>query len=104
VYIRSTPTLFQANSKFSQIEQSPANAEQNPSKKKAWISLDSLVRIEPFQTLALTPWAFFLFSPIASFRCAKFQTPSRLRRVAAREHRSRLVNHAILASLPNRRG
>jgi hypothetical protein len=57
VYIRSTPTLFQANSKFSQIEQSPANAEQNPSKKKAWISLDFLVGNEPFQWVALTPGA-----------------------------------------------
>jgi hypothetical protein len=57
VYIRSTPTLFQANSKFSQIEQSPANAEQNPAKKKAWISLDFLVGNEPFQGVALTPGA-----------------------------------------------
>jgi hypothetical protein len=57
VYIRSTPTLFQANSKFSQIEQSPANAEQNPAKKKAWISLDFLVGNEPFQWVALTPGA-----------------------------------------------
>jgi hypothetical protein len=55
VYIRSTPTLFQANSKFSLIEQSPANAEQNPSKKKASISLDFLVGNEPFQLVALTP-------------------------------------------------
>jgi hypothetical protein len=57
VYIRSTPTLFQANSKFSQIEQSPANAEQNPAKKKAWFSLDFLVGNEPFQGVALTPGA-----------------------------------------------
>jgi hypothetical protein len=49
VYIRSAPTLFQANSKFSQIGQSPANAGQNPSKKKAWISLDFLGGNEPFQ-------------------------------------------------------
>jgi hypothetical protein len=62
VYIRSTPTLFQANSKFSQIEQSPANAEQNPAKKKAWISLDFLVGNEPFQWVALTPGAKNPFS------------------------------------------
>jgi hypothetical protein len=57
VYIQSTPTLFQTNSKFNQIEQSRANAEQNPSKKKAWISLDFLVGNEPFQWVALTPGA-----------------------------------------------
>jgi hypothetical protein len=62
VYIRSTPTLFQANSKFSQIDQSLANAEQNPSKKKAWISLEFLVGNEPFQWVALTPGAKNLFS------------------------------------------
>jgi hypothetical protein len=46
----------QAGSKFSQIQQSPAKAEQRKSKKKAWISFDFLVRIEPFQWVMLTPW------------------------------------------------
>jgi hypothetical protein len=39
------PRLFQAKPEFSQIQQSPVSAEQNPSKKKAWISFDRLVRI-----------------------------------------------------------
>jgi hypothetical protein len=46
------PTLFQAKPEFSQIQQSPVSAEQNPSKKKAWIPFDSLGRIEPFQWVA----------------------------------------------------
>jgi len=56
--------FFQIKPKFGKIEQSPAGPEQNPAKKKAWISLDFLRRIEPFQWLALTPWAkkFFSFS------------------------------------------
>jgi hypothetical protein len=36
------------------IQPSPA-APSPKSKKKAWICLDSLVRIEPFQRVALTP-------------------------------------------------
>lgn len=55
---------FQANSKFSQIEQNLAKPEQNGTKKEAWISLDSLLRIEPFQGLAPTPWALFSFAPL----------------------------------------
>jgi hypothetical protein len=46
---------FQADPKSSQIQQSPDKRKQNKSKKKAWNSLDSLVRIEPFQGVALTP-------------------------------------------------
>jgi hypothetical protein len=46
---------FQARSKFSQIQPSPARASQRESKKKAWISLDSLVRIKPFQWVIATP-------------------------------------------------
>jgi hypothetical protein len=46
---------FQARSKFSQIQPSQARASQRESKKKAWISLDSLVRIEPFQWVIATP-------------------------------------------------
>jgi hypothetical protein len=46
---------FQAKPKFFKIEPSPAKPEQSQSKKKAWISLDSLVRIEPFQWVAATP-------------------------------------------------
>jgi hypothetical protein len=37
-----------------QIEPSLAALEQNLSKKKAWISFDSLRRIEPFQGFAAT--------------------------------------------------
>jgi hypothetical protein len=40
---------IQAGSKFSQIQQNPAKAEQSLSKEKAWILLDSLGGIEPFQ-------------------------------------------------------
>jgi hypothetical protein len=42
---------FQARAKSSQIQQNPANAEQRKSKEKGWISLNPLVRIEPFQWL-----------------------------------------------------
>jgi hypothetical protein len=49
--------FFQARPKFSQIQPSPAKSGQRQSKEKAWISLDSLVRIEPFQGVALTPQA-----------------------------------------------
>jgi predicted component of type VI protein secretion system len=54
---------FQANSKSSQIQQKPAKSGQRKSKKKAWICLDFLVRIEPFQSVALTPWAKKSFAP-----------------------------------------
>jgi hypothetical protein len=48
---------IQAESKLSQIRQSPAKPGQRKSKKRAWISFDFLVRIEPFQRVMLTPWA-----------------------------------------------
>jgi hypothetical protein len=47
---------IQAESKLSQVRQSPAKAEQRKSKKKALISFDFLVRIEPSQRVMLTPW------------------------------------------------
>jgi hypothetical protein len=52
-----TPTVsaIQAESKSSQIQQNPAKPGQKRSKKKAWISLDFLVRIGPFQRVMLTP-------------------------------------------------
>jgi hypothetical protein len=53
---------IQAKSKFSQIQPNRAAPEQNLTKKKAWFSLDFLVRFEPFQGLALTPWPENLFS------------------------------------------
>jgi hypothetical protein len=77
---------IQAESKFSQIRQSPAKAEQRKSKKKALISFDFLVRIEPFQRVMLTPWA-------KKFFCLSFPThthvaaPSFYARVAARRGR-----------------
>jgi hypothetical protein len=49
--------FVQAKSKFSQIQQSPAKPSQRKSKKKAWISLDFLGGIEPFQWFMLTPRA-----------------------------------------------
>ena len=54
------PGESQAGSKFSQIQQNPAKPEQRKSKENAWISLDSLVRIEPFQKTCADPQAFFL--------------------------------------------
>jgi hypothetical protein len=59
--VRSSWLVFQANPKFSQIHQNPPKSEQNKSKKKAWISFDSLVRFEPFQRVALTPWGKKVF-------------------------------------------
>ena len=56
-------SLSQARSKSSQIEQNPAKPGPKQSKEKAWISLDSLGGNEPFQRLAPTPRAFFLFGP-----------------------------------------
>jgi hypothetical protein len=49
------PACFQANPKFSQIQPNPPKPQQRKSKEKAWISLDSLVGIEPFQWFAPTP-------------------------------------------------
>jgi hypothetical protein len=48
---------FQANSKFSQVQQNPAKPSQRKSKKKALIPFDFLVRIEAFQWVAPTPRA-----------------------------------------------
>jgi hypothetical protein len=48
---------IQAESKLRQIRQSPAKPGQRKSKKRAWISFDFLVRIEPFQRVMLTRWA-----------------------------------------------
>jgi hypothetical protein len=56
------PAGFQAFSKSAQILPSRAKFPLSRSKEKAWISLDSLVRFEPFQWLALTPQALFSFS------------------------------------------
>jgi hypothetical protein len=47
----------QDKSKFSQIQQSQHKIQPNFSKERAWISLDSLVRNEPFQWVIATPWA-----------------------------------------------
>jgi hypothetical protein len=63
---------FQADSKLNQIQQNPATPGQRESKEKAWISLDSLVRIEPFQGVALTPQGKKLFP--APFPAAALHT------------------------------
>jgi hypothetical protein len=47
--------LVQINPKLFKIQPSPAVFSQRKSKKKAWISLDSLGGIEPFQGVAPTP-------------------------------------------------
>jgi hypothetical protein len=63
---------FQAMAKFSQIQQNPAKRGQRQSKKKACICLDSLVRNEPFQWVALTPGPFFLSWPLRDCDPATF--------------------------------
>jgi len=57
---------FKANPKFFKIQPSQPKLQPNIYKEKAWISLDFLVRNEPFQQVAPTPQAFFLFRPIAA--------------------------------------
>jgi hypothetical protein len=47
----------QAGSKFIKAQQSQPKLSPNFSKKKAWISFDSLVGFEPFQWVVATPWA-----------------------------------------------
>src|SRR5271163_1144263 len=61
-YSKSTPN----SSKSSQAR---PRLGQRESKKKAWISLDSLVRNEPFQGVALTPWGkkSFVAPPIPNW-------------------------------------
>jgi hypothetical protein len=49
--------LFQISPKFFKIQPSRPKARQRESKKKTWISLDSLGGNEPFQRVALTPRA-----------------------------------------------
>jgi hypothetical protein len=47
----------QAGSKFIKAQQSQPKLSPNFSKKKAWISFDSLVGFEPFQWVVATPRA-----------------------------------------------
>jgi hypothetical protein len=49
--------FVQINPKFFKIQPSPATPSQRKSKKKAWISLDSLGGNEPFQRVIVTPRA-----------------------------------------------
>jgi len=57
----SVVPVFQAKSKFFQARPNSVEVEQRESKKTLLISLDSLVRIEHFQLVALTPGPFFSF-------------------------------------------
>ena len=52
---------FQAKSKSNQAYPNPPKPGQRTSKKKAWIPLDRLVQIKPFQRVATTPQAKGLF-------------------------------------------
>jgi hypothetical protein len=52
----------QANSKFIKAEPSQSKLQPNFSKENALISLDSLVRNEPFQSVVVTPRAKNPFS------------------------------------------
>jgi hypothetical protein len=87
---------IQAERKFSQIQQSPAKPGQVKSKKKAWIALDWLRRIERFQWLALTPRPKIFFQaslPIAGGDRRSFlDYPSR--------HNARLVFRPRLRPCP----
>jgi hypothetical protein len=57
--------LDQARSKpnpnLAKSSQIGPSLRQRRSKKTAWFSLDLLVRIEPFQGLARTPWPEIIF-------------------------------------------
>jgi hypothetical protein len=56
-FLQRRYVIIQTESKSSQAEPSQPQLQPNFSKEKALISLDSLVRNEPFQRVALTPWA-----------------------------------------------
>src|SRR5271155_433998 len=63
----------QARSKSNQIQPSRAKPAQRQSKKPARFSLDFLVRFEPFQGLARTPWPGNIFDsslPVQKHRAA----------------------------------
>ena len=62
---RSADPAFRAKAKFKQIQQNPAKRGQRKSKENACIGLDSLVRIGPFQWVALSARAFFCWPPCA---------------------------------------
>jgi hypothetical protein len=65
--------FFQAESKFTQIQQSPAKPGKEKQRKKALISLDSLGGIEPFQWVAPTPKGKIFFvrsSPAVGLRAS----------------------------------
>jgi|ERR1700734_1660116 hypothetical protein len=76
---------IQAESKLSQIRQSPAKPGQRKSKKKAWISLDFLGGIEPFQSVMLTPRQkiFATLAPFARLTVPAFMSASHWRPPAA---------------------
>jgi hypothetical protein len=59
---RAPGAAAKTKTKLSQIQQSPAKPAQRKSKKKAWISMDFLVRIKPFQWVAATPCGKKIFS------------------------------------------
>jgi hypothetical protein len=61
---RPANPALQARAKFIQIQQNPAKRRQSKSKESACIGLDSLVRNEPFQWVALTPRPFFLLAAV----------------------------------------
>jgi hypothetical protein len=71
---------FQAGSKFLKIQPILAKPRPNSSKESAWISLDFLFRIEPFQSVALTPGDKNSFS--ASFPALGLTCPGRFLRLA----------------------
>ena len=84
----------QADSKSSKIQPSQPDIQPNFSKENPLISLDSLVRIEPFQWVILTPWPKNLFLSQSPLWCAragawKMASASGGRIVSLRNHEGR---------------
>jgi hypothetical protein len=67
---------FQARTKSVKIQPSRAKKQQRKSKKKAWISFDSLWRIRPFQWVAATPQVKKIFP--CSFSLSAFAAARKL--------------------------
>jgi hypothetical protein len=61
--VGSSLLYIQAEAKYIKAQPSRAKPEPNFSKERALISLEFLVRNEPFQPLIVTPWAKKFFVP-----------------------------------------
>jgi hypothetical protein len=81
---RPAQEVPKARPKCFKNQPSPAKPEQAKQKTKARISLDSLVRIEPFQWVALTPKAKKSFSGF--FSAAGLRSPGRASSATGRRY------------------